>query len=168
MVRGGVTWTRIPLQCVTVTRPTSNGFNLDEYSSSQHSECGEKVNCLAQGNRHIFIILCRTFRENSESNKLQQTHNTTASSLMSAPRCSRCRYMFNHLSSCLDSNEMQTLITRTGATRGVNGSMLSVINLYLDTTRYVYFLCSTVDIYKNVFPSSVLCVVSTVRPHTGL
>ena len=56
----------------------------------------------------------------------------------------------------------KTLITRTGATRGVNGSMLSVINLYLDTTRYVYFLCSTVDIYKNVFPCTVLCVVSTV------
>ena len=116
----GVTWTRIPLQCVTVTRPTSNGFNLDEYSSSQHSECGEKENCLAQGNRHIFIILCRTFRENSESNKLQQTHNTTTtSSLMSALLSVLVhRYMFNHLSSCLDSNEMQTLITRTGATSG--------------------------------------------------
>ena len=140
----GVTWTRIPLQCVTVTRPTSNGFNLDEYSSSQHSECGEKENCLAQGNRHIFIILCRTFRENSESNKLQQTHNTTTSSLMSAPRCSQCWYMFNHLSSCLDSNEMQTLITRTGATRGVNGSMLSVINLYLDT-RYTFYVLQLIS-----------------------
>ena len=144
MVRGGgVTWTRIPLQCVTVTRPTSNGFNLDEYSSSQHSECGEKENCLAQGNRHIFIILCRTFRENSESNKLQQTHNTTTSSLMSAPRCSRCRYMFNHLSSCLDSNEMQTLITRTGAAPG--GQWIHAL-CYQPLSRY-NFLCSTVDIY---------------------
>ena len=168
MVRGeGVTWTRIPLQCVTVTRPTSNGFNLDEYSSSQHSECGEKENCLAQGNRHIFIILCRTFRENSESNKLQQTHNTTTSSLMSAPRCSRCRYMFNHLSSCLDSNEMQTLITRTGATRGVNGSMLSVINLYLDTTRYTFYFYSWY-IQKCVPQRSVVCVSTVHCPHTGL
>ena len=162
MVRGeGVTWTRIPLQCVTVTRPTSNGFNLDEYSSSQHSECGQKENCLAQGNRHIFIILCRTFRENSESNKLQQTHNTTTSSLLSAPRCSRCRYMFNHLSSCFDSNEMQTLITRTGATRGVNGSMLFIFNLYLDQLSI-----STVNIYKNVFPSQ--CSVCLHCPHSGL
>ena len=150
MVRGGVTWTRIPLQCVTVTRPTSNGFNLDEYSISQHSECGEKENCLAQGNRHIFIILCRTFRENSESNKLQQTHNTTTSSLLSAPRCSRCRYMFNHLSSCFDSNEMQTLITRTGAAPG--GQWIHAL-CYQPLSRY--FLCSTVDIYKNVFPCTV-------------
>ena len=60
------------------------------------------------------------------------------------PRCSQCWYMFNHLSSCLDSNEMQTLITRTGAAPGVNGSILIltvVINLYLDT-RYTFYFYS--------------------------
>ena len=56
----------------------------------------------------------------------------------------------------------KTLITRTGATRGVNGSMLSVINLYLDTTRYTFYSYSWY-LLKCVPQLSVVCSVHSIH-----